>query len=58
MQRCRKVWVAATAYLVLALGPVFWLRSSEFTSILLPQSLRYFPDFGARLYFMDEEKTR
>ena len=24
----------------------------------LNDEVRYFPDFGARLYFMDEEKTR
>lgn len=44
--RAMLVWGLAGGYLVLALGPVLWLRSSENTSILLPQSLRYFPDFA------------
>ncbi|ADG79914.1 Integral membrane protein OS=Tsukamurella paurometabola (strain ATCC 8368 / DSM / CCUG 35730/ CIP 100753 / JCM 10117 / KCTC 9821 / NBRC 16120 / NCIMB 702349/ NCTC 13040) OX=521096 GN=Tpau_3330 PE=4 SV=1 [Tsukamurella paurometabola] len=39
-------WGAAAAYFVASLAPVFFLRSSEFTSALLPLSLRYFADFA------------
>ncbi|WP_343930059.1 hypothetical protein [Tsukamurella strandjordii] len=39
-------WGAAAAYFVASLAPVFFLRSSEYTSTLLPLSLRYFADFA------------
>lgn len=39
-------WVAAGGYFVASLAPVFFLRSSEYTSTLLPLSLRYFADFA------------
>ncbi|GAA4400944.1 hypothetical protein GCM10023147_40070 [Tsukamurella soli] len=42
-------WGAAAAYFVVSLAPVYWLRSSALSSLLLPLSLRYFPDFAAVL---------
>ncbi|TWS18865.1 hypothetical protein FK529_12825 [Tsukamurella asaccharolytica] len=39
-------WGAAAAYFLGASSTVFFLRSSEFTSPLLPLSLRYFADFA------------
>ncbi|WP_139286089.1 hypothetical protein [Tsukamurella tyrosinosolvens] len=40
------VWGAAAAYFLGASSTVFFLRSSEYTSALLPLSLRYFADFA------------
>ncbi|MDF0531927.1 hypothetical protein P0W64_09125 [Tsukamurella sp. 8F] len=42
-------WAGAGLYFFAALAPVYWLRSSAVTSLLLPMSLRYFPDFAAVL---------
>ncbi|WP_019200742.1 hypothetical protein [Tsukamurella sp. 1534] len=39
-------WGFAAGYFCLSAAPVFFLRSSEYTSALLPMSLRYFADFG------------
>lgn len=39
-------WGAAGAYFLGASSTVFFLRSSEYTSSLLPLSLRYFADFA------------
>ncbi len=44
-------WGAAGGYFVISLAPVYWLRSSALSSLLLPLSLRYFPDFAVVLAF-------
>ncbi|GAB3132361.1 hypothetical protein GCM10027289_20250 [Tsukamurella serpentis] len=46
LSRARVVWAAALVYFLGASSTVFFLRSSEYTSALLPLSLRYFADFA------------
>ncbi|BBZ30641.1 hypothetical protein MMAD_49360 [Mycolicibacterium madagascariense] len=48
-EHARLLWLAAAGYVVVCQVPIYLMRSSRFTAIVLAQTLRYLPDLAVVL---------